>query len=187
MDSRRIAIVATLAALSIITNYAMISLPNVKLMDIIVFVSGFCFGPVVGILCGIIPWAVYGALNPQGFLFHIWLATMFSETIYGIAGAVVRRFADPSELKEAKHSWIRGGVFFGVLSIFLTFTYDLITNVAWGYVVSSNVMYAVIIGFATFGIPHIISNAFFFGVGCVPAITALLKVVGGDDHVIPKE
>ena len=175
MNSRKIAIIATLSGLSVATNYALISLPNIKLMDLIVFVSGFCFGPMVGALTGIIPWTVYGTLNPQGFSLPVWLATMLSESIYGLAGALVRRSMNPGELKGSKW-WFNLSIFFGFLSVFLTFAYDLMTNFVFGYFSNSNVIFSVVFGFVTFGLVHMISNAFFFGVGCVPLINALLKV-----------
>ena len=43
MNSRKTAILAVLIAISVGTNYAMISLYNVKFMDFIVFVGGFVF------------------------------------------------------------------------------------------------------------------------------------------------
>ena len=48
MNSHKIAVVAVLIALAIATNYAMISIYNVKLMDVIVFIGGFILGPLVG-------------------------------------------------------------------------------------------------------------------------------------------
>ena len=54
MQTLKIAIIACLVALSIGTNYALAGVWNVKLMDFIVFVGGFCFGPVVGVLVGVI-------------------------------------------------------------------------------------------------------------------------------------
>jgi len=187
MNSRRIAIIVTLAGLSVATNYALISVPNVKLMDLIVFVSGFCFGPVVGALTGIVPWTIYGTLNPQGFSLPVWFATMFSESIYGLVGALVRRSVNPGEFRGSVSWRFNLGIFFGLVSVFLTFVYDLITNIVWGHFSNSNVMFSVVFGFATFGIVHMVSNAFFFGVGCVPAINALLKVVRSKNFDVPKK
>lgn len=184
MHSRKIAIIAILVALSIGTNYAMLSMPNVKFMDLIVFVSGFCFGPVIGMLTGILSWMVYGTLNPQGFLLPIWVATMLSETLYGLAGALIRRTISPRELSEFKSLNLNRGVFFGISGIFLTFAYDLITNIVFGYVGNMSIEFAVIFGFVTFGLVHMISNGLFFGLCCGPAINALLRIVGGENSGI---
>jgi len=184
MQTLKIAVIACLVALSIGTNYALIGVWNVKLMDFIVFVGGFCFGSVVGVLIGVVSWSVYGTLNPQGFVLPILLATMFSETIYGIAGGLVRKGFDSVELKSKT---LNAYVFFGTLGIFLTLTYDVVTNIVFGYVSGVNVILAVVIGFFPFGLFHVISNAVFFGLGCVPTINAVFKVTKGEQVENHKE
>jgi len=186
MNSRKIATIASLAALSIATDYAMVYFPNVKLMDLIVFVSGFCFGPAVGVLTGVVSWAIYGPLNPQGFSLPIWLATMFFEAVYGVAGAWLRKSLD-LEGSDFSRDQVNFWVFFGLLGMLLTFVYDIGTNIVFGYAYGMSLLYAIVIGFVPFGIVHVLSNALFFGFGCVPSINALLKVVGGEKHGIPKK
>jgi len=179
MNSRRIAIIAMLSALSIGTNYALLSFFNVKFMDLIVFVGGFCFGPVVGASIGIVSWAIYGTLNPLGFSLPIWLSTMFSETIYGIGGGLVRRIFISNDLSEFKNDRINIYALFGTFGVFLTFLYDFFTNVVFGYVNGLDALFAVVMGFVPFGIVHAFSNALFFGLGCAPAISIILRFVGG--------
>lgn len=179
MNSRKIALVVALAALSISTNYAMISLPNIKLMDLVVFVGGFCFGSVVGAFTGIVSWVVYGSMNPQGFSLPIWIAAILSECVYGIGGAFMRRSMRADSSRASRHR-VSMYAFFGVLGVFLTLAYDVATNVVFGYVYYGNVLFAIIVGFVPFGLVHVLSNAFFFSVGCVPAISAVSKLVGGD-------
>jgi LytS/YehU family sensor histidine kinase len=186
-STRQIATIAILAGLSIGTNYAMISLFNVKFMDLIVFVGGFCFGPVVGMMIGMTSWAVYGSLNPLGFSFPIWLSTMFSESIYGIAGAFARKSLNQEGFGEFGNERVTMCLSFAILGMLLTFAYDLITNIVFGYVSGWNILFAVIVGFVPFGIVHMASNAFFFGLGCVPAINAILKVIGGENSVVSKK
>jgi len=186
MTSRRIAIIAILVALAIGTNYAMMPLYNIKLMDVIVFLGGFCFGPSVGALIGVISWAVYGTLNPLGFSVPILLATMFSESIYGVAGGLIKK-SFTKNFSGFKKEQTSAYVFFGVLGFLSTLTYDVITNIVFGYVYNYSILVAVIVGFVPFGLVHIISNAFFFGLGCVPAINALLNVIGVENLGIPKK
>jgi len=187
MNSRKVALIAVLTAVSIGSNYAMVSLYNVKFMDLVVFVSGFCFGPVAGVLVGVFSWAIYGSLNPLGFSLPIWFATMFSESIYGLVGALVRRIVSPLEFGSFRNWRLSTGVFFGFLGLFLTFVYDLVTNIVFGYVSNLDVAFAVVFGFATFGLVHMVSNAFFFGIGCVPMINALLKITGGEGNGVSEE
>lgn len=178
MNTIKIAVIAVFCAVSIGTDYALFSLWNVKLMDFIVFVGGFCFGPVVGVSVGVISWTVYGTLNPQGFVLPVLLATMFSETIYGIAGGILRKRL--TGLKE--EAW-RASVFFASVGVLLTLIYDIITNVVFGLTAGWNVVFAVVVGFIPFGLVHEISNLVFFGVGSVPVISAISKLVGGDGNV----
>lgn len=176
MNSRKMALIAVLASLAIATNYLMVSLYNVKFMDMIVFVGGFCFGPVAGALIGSLTWAVYGTLNPIGFSLPVWIATMSSETIYGVMGGMMRKVLSGQD-RSLEGSRFNLCIFFGILGAFLTVAYDMITNIAWGYVSGLNVLIAVLSGIP-FGLVHEASNAVFFGVGCVPAINALFKVIG---------
>lgn len=186
MTSKKIAIIIILVALSIGTNYAMITLYNVKFMDLIVFVGGFCFGPFVGAFIGVFSWLIYGSLNPLGFSFPVWISTMFSEAIYGIGGAFVRKSLKLSEPYELRNG-IGLYIFFGFAGIFLTLIYDIITNIVFGWVVGWNPIFAIVIGFVPFGVVHLISNAFFFGLGCVPVISAVVKIVGGENIGVSKK
>lgn len=180
MNSKTIAATAMLTALSIGTNYAMLFIHNVKLMDLIVFVSGYCLGPFAGVLVGAMSWAVYGSLNPMGWSLPIWLSTMFSETIYGLAGAVLHSALRREGAANPKR-WNRGiFVFVGLLGFFLTLIYDMITNIVFGYTSGWNILYALIVGFVPMGFIHVISNTLFFSLGSAPAINALLSVFGGE-------
>jgi uncharacterized membrane protein len=187
MRSKTVATIAVLSALSIATNYAMISFYSVKLMDVIVFVAGFCFGPFVGAFTAIFSWAIYGTLNPLGFSLPIWISTMFAETIYGIGGGLVRRALNRDELAGIGKGRVNVCIFFGASGVFMTLFYDLLTNVVFGLVSGWNIVVAVIFGFVPFGIVHMVSNAFFFGVGCGPAIAAVLHFVGGESFVDSEE
>lgn len=182
MNTIKIAVIVTFCALSIATDYALFSLWNVKLMDFIVFVGGFCFGPVVGVLIGVISWTIYGTLNPQGFVLPVLLATTLSEMIYGIAGGLLRKAI--TNLKD--EAW-KTSVFFASVGALLTLIYDVITNVVFGLTAGWNVAIAVVFGFIPFGLIHEISNLVFFGVGSVPVISAINKVVGGERNVNFKE
>jgi uncharacterized membrane protein len=185
MNSRKIAIIAMLAALSIGTNYALLPLFNVKFMDFIVFVGGFCFGPFAGALIGVISWGIYGSLNPLGFSFPVWLSTMFGEAIFGVAGGLTGKFLVlPKSIGKDR---VGACVLFGVISVFLTFSYDLVTNAAYAYAYGINLIVALIVGFVPFGIAHLLSNAVFFGLGCVPTINSILKVTGGEKTVSVKK
>lgn len=172
MNSHKIAVVAILIALAIATNYAMISIYNVKLMDVIVFIGGFILGPLVGASIGVLSWTVYGTLNPNGFSMSIWLATMFSEAIFGIVGGLVGKTR--YDLKSRRAGLCLS---FAALGGLLTLIYDVLTNIAWGYAFGPSIIGAVVFG-VPFSLIHVVSNFLFFGVLCVPSISAALTVIG---------
>jgi hypothetical protein len=186
MNAQKIAMMMILTALCIGTNYALLPFFNVKFMDFIVFVGGFCFGPLIGGSIGVLSWGVYGTLNPLGFSFPVWLSTMFGEAVFGVVGGLVRVFAFPKSSRVINDK-VGAAVLFGVMSLFLTLGYDLITNIAYAYTFGINFIVAIVMGFVPFGILHLVSNAVFFSVGCVPAINTILKVTGGEKIVNEKK
>ena len=74
----KIAVITTLVALSIATNYVLIGFHNIKPMDFMVFIGGFCFGSIIGASIGMLSWLIYGVVNPYGFVPQVWLATMLA-------------------------------------------------------------------------------------------------------------
>jgi uncharacterized membrane protein len=176
MNTTKIATVAILAALSIVTNYALSSIYNVKLMDLFTFVGGLLFGPVVGALVGVLSWSVYGALNPYGFVPQIWIATMLSEAVYGAVGGMLSR----TRTDFSKHSFARV-VFLANLGFLLTLAYDAVTNVVYAQVYGTNLLVAFVLG-APFTLTHEISNALLFGLCVIPLISAV-QVIGVGNNV----
>jgi len=88
----RTALIPVFTALSLATNYAMIDIPNVKLMDAFVFIGAFLFGLEVGVGTAISIWAVYGFINPYGQDdLALLLFLMTGECLYAIAGALLSR------------------------------------------------------------------------------------------------
>jgi len=95
----RTVLIPVFTALSLATNYAMIDIPNVKLMDAFVFVAAFLFGLEVGIGTAISIWAVYGFINPYGQDdLTLLLFLMTGECLYAIEGVLLRRTSVAREL-----------------------------------------------------------------------------------------
>jgi uncharacterized membrane protein len=175
MKTQMISIIATLVALSIATSYALIGLANVTAMDFIVFIGGFCFGPIVGALIGILTWAVYGAINPYGFVPQIWLATMFSEPIYGVVGGLVGKNLSSTDFNGQR---LKLSVFFGIMGFALTFVYEFVLNVVSAFVFYDGAIILAIIAAVPFTFSHEISNIAIFTLGSIPMITAIEKIMG---------
>lgn len=170
----KVSIISTLVALCVATNYALVGVYNVKVMDFIVFVGGFCFGPIAGALIGILSWAVYGVINPYGFIPQIWLATMFFESIYGIIGGLLGRTLASTSFDGQR---LKLSVFFGTMGFLLTLMYEVILNVVWAQVFEISIIGAIVVA-APFTVVHELSNVTIFSVGSIPMITAVEKIMG---------
>jgi len=175
MKSFKIAITATLVALSIATNYALIGVQNIKPMDFIVFVGGFCFGSIIGASIGVLSWLIYGALNPYGFVPQVWLATMLAESIYGIIGGLLGKNLGSTNF-HGQH--LKLSIFFATMGFLPTVLYDLITNVAYASSFNVPIIAAIFFG-APLTVLHEVANAAIFGICSAPMITALEKLSGG--------
>jgi uncharacterized membrane protein len=102
--STKATLVAVFAALSLATNYALIALPNIKLMDALVFIAAFLFGLRLGIGVAASTWIVYGFVNPYGQADFILLSFLIAgECFYAAAGAALSRtFVTRDLLKERR-------------------------------------------------------------------------------------
>ncbi len=150
--STRTSLIALLAALTVLSNYALIWLPNVKLMDLLVFLAGFLAGPLDGAIVGVLGWAIYGFLNPYGWILPIWIATMISETVYGILGGILKMKS--SEIGRAE---------LAIAALISTLLYDLATNIAFSLTFNVPILMVLIAGIP-FSIVHTFSNVALFSI-----------------------
>jgi small basic protein len=175
LESKKAGLIAVMVAACLGSNYALIGVANLKIMDLLVFVSGFVFGPLIGASVGVLVWAVYGALNPYGFVPQIWIATMLSESIYGIAGGLLSRPLSAASLPGNKTEL---SVLFGAMGFLLTFIYDLVTNIVFALTFNIPIIAALLAG-TPFAIIHEASNAALFGICSIPLITVLERSYRG--------
>lgn len=180
ISTRVICLVTMLTSINLALNYAMIGIPNVKLMDLIVFLGGYLMGLIPGVLVGVLTWLVYGTLNPFGFNLIILVATCSSETIYAIFGWLLKKLNIGSDIISSLEINGRKFLFtslkFGFIGFLATSIYDLITNIASVVIVGLPPIMAIISG-AWFALIHEVSNFAFFFFGCIPLIIALKKVL----------
>ncbi len=158
-QATRASVIAVMTAACIVSNYLLIGVINVKLMDLIVFSSGFLFGPTVGASVGILTWLVYGTLNPYGFSLPVLIATSLMESLYGIVGGLLG-----ANGTGRMGVGFTSNLKFGIVGFLLTFVYDLVTNIVSGLSAGIPLTVALITGIP-FAIAHEGSNAAFFFFG----------------------
>jgi energy-coupling factor transport system substrate-specific component len=172
-STKTLSLIAILSAVGIATNYTLLPLPNVKLMDAIVFISGFSLGLKPGLAVAVTTWLVYGSLNPLGFSFPTLVIVTLSECLYAVTGSLLKKtwFANDTQARMLERS-----VIFAVIGFFTTLTYDLITNAATGWVFYGSPWLGLIT--MNFPIPlgliHEVSNALFFLI-VVPLLVRVLR------------
>jgi len=174
---RDAAITATLTALCLAGNYASISLLNFKLMDVIVFIAGLCFGAPVGMTVGALCWVIYGTLNPYGFALPVWIATIAGESIYGLAGGLIGR----ATLRGGSGKPLPGKAEMALWAALLTLVYDLFTNIVFAYTFGVPLIAAIATGWLIppwFGVIHTVSNMILFSVGAAPVARAVMSLRG---------
>lgn len=167
--AKKVAAIAILSSLSIATNYALVGLANVKLMDLVVFIGGYCFGLYVGAIVGALSWLVYGLINPHGFVLPVWFSTMFAETIYGLVGALLKR-------RGLKGSMLKKSIVFGAAGFLSTVVYDIVTNVVYAASFGLPVVATILVGFP-FTVVHEASNLELFAL-VAPPLTRILERSG---------
>ena len=164
--SSKVALIAVFTSMALATNYAMIDIPNVKLMDSFVFIAAFLFGIEVGLATGTSIWLVYGFVNPNGIDTLLLLAfLMVGECFYAIAGALLRRTASARRMMTNGY-YAHSAIMMGTVGLLTTFAYDVLTNFGDKLQVISSPYQALIVGVITgvpFALTHEISNIFFFG------------------------
>lgn len=174
LPTRDLSFVAVMTGLSVTTNYLLLSVPNVKFMDLFVFVSGFVAGPFVGVLVGAFTWLVYGTLNPYGFSLPILFATMVGESLYGLVGGLAGKFglSVPNGVSVSSGDFWISNLKFALLGFLITFVYDLFTNVISALVAELPILLTIIVGIP-FALAHEVSNLFFFLFGASVTINAV--------------
>lgn len=167
----RVALIAVLAAMAIGGNYALSVFPNVELSSVMVFLSGFIFGPFIGAFVGFVSMTIYQLWNPWGaFIPPIGIAVIGCTIIIGIVGGIIG-----SALKRLPYSDNRWFLLPGVFGVLLTLFFDLVSNFAYSFSFGIPFVIAIITGLPLMMV-HIVSNAFLFGLITQPVTQAISQV-----------
>jgi hypothetical protein len=172
--TQKVAIISIFTALAISTDYAMLPLSNIKLMDTIVFVSGLVFGLGVGVSIGTLTWLVYGSVNPLGSAGGSLLVILIvSETIYAFLGCLARKVSGFDEGGMPTRSLL-----WGSLGLVGAFIYDLNTIITPAILagVPFKVALVSLLPAIPFMLAHELSDFVFFATAGPVLVSSILKV-----------
>jgi len=190
VNSRQTALIAVMSALSIVVAYsrglAASSLPGVfEFMTVLIFVSGFCFGALVGVSVGLISLSIYMLIpypfaHPAAWLYTtspVLLVVMaLLGAMFGLAGALSAKVLKPER-------WGRFSLSLAVIGFALTFIYDIGSSLgfALAYPAYSDPMQALILTFIPAYYPwptivHTVTNTIIFAALAPPLIQGVLRL-----------
>ena len=157
LSARKLAWSGVLIALAIVLKLPILSVPNVEFLTFVIFSSGYLLGMMEGMIVGIISMSIYTSIiTPYGLPpLPIALAQILSMALIGFAGGLISRMGLLNLFKS-----IFPYLIMGLLGLALTFTYDLLTNLAVAYVMGQFI--PVMIAAIPFVAIHILSNFVIF-------------------------
>lgn len=160
MNCRRAALLAVMTALCVGIQLTPRP-PNVEATSLISFLVGFMFGAGFGATLGALTMFINGFLSPWGFAGIIMPYQMAGMALIGFTGGVYRKFLGRNPVNMTSPPKILT-LEVSFLAAFLTFIYDVLTNIGWALPSEVPIIVALIQGI-WFSIIHIVSNVAFFG------------------------
>src|SRR5579863_4478687 len=124
MKTKEIALVAAFTALALASDFALAEIPDVKLVDPIVFSVAFVFGFEMGVYVGVLSELIWGTVSPWGFGGYIIPFLVAGEVLYAVAGwaaAKAWKGGESSPLSERN-------LYMGAVLALCAFVWDLETN-----------------------------------------------------------
>ncbi len=127
--TREVAVVAVFSAAIIATDFALADLPNVKLLDSLVFVAAFVYGFRIGTAVAVTSELIWGVVSPYGFGAYIIPFLVLGELIYAAAGSIAARaWRDNLRLFSTR------SIVIGSMMAVCAFIWDFQTNVGTAFI-----------------------------------------------------
>lgn len=174
MKKTEIAATAVFTAAILGSDFALSGLPNVKLLDVLVFVSSFIFGLSVGASVAVLSELAWSFLSPYGVAGVITPFLVLGELLYAIAGRLAYRIWKDKITFGSIYSFAVGS-----LLAMCAFFWDFETNLGTAIIATwPQTSFAAIIAYQIAGIgfalAHEISD-FIFGALLAPAVISLSR------------
>ena len=171
--TRKALLAALLIATSVALGFALAVIPNVELMTITVFISGYLLGVRLGAIVGVAAIAVHSIFNPLGAaLPPLFAAQLVGFAIIGISGSALGGVI--ARLPRAGAIVVAGTSGFAV-----TLLYDVLTNIGAFYSITgenapTNLL-KFVIGGIVFVVMHLVWNTALFVVALKPTLSVLAR------------
>ncbi len=157
--ARKAAAVGALAALAVASGYCLAGVPNIEVMTLVVFASGWVIGTGGGAAAGAIGMFVFTMANPYGAAVPLLAGAQVG--CMGLVGACGGLWA---RALGSRSAGLRGAsvspLALGLLGALLTLVYDLVTNVAIGITFSQ--LLPTLAAGVPFALVHVLANALVF-------------------------
>jgi hypothetical protein len=171
--SSKVALAATFTALVVGSDFALAGIPNVKLMDTLVFLAAYLFGFRVGASVGVLSELAWSFVSPWGSAGPIAPFLILGEVMFAVAGYSAARFWSGGPVFRSGENFVFGG-----LLALCAFIWDVETQFGtaliayWPSVTAANVG-----GTILFGVPFMLSHEvsdFLFGMLFIPIVIILI-------------
>jgi len=175
LNTQRLALLSVLTALCL--GIQLLPRPmNVEFTSLIAFATGMVFGSLYGSSLGVLVMLANGFLSPYGFAGVVLPFQVIGMGLIGLAGGLYRRMTDRAT---------RAGAFAeaAILGAFLTFIYDVLTNVGTavfftmsGMAFHEALITALVLGAVPAAV-HVTWNTALFGMVTVPLVSAMHRML----------
>ena len=171
--ARNVATVAAFSALIVGSNFPLAEIPNVKLLDTLVFVSAFVFGFRMGASVAIISELAWSFVSPWGIAGAITPFLVAGELIYAAAGWAASRL-----WREDIRFLSKRNLFIGSVLAISAFIWDVETNLGTALIAFwPNVTLSKIAITELYGVPFMLFHElsdFLLGTLFAPVVISLL-------------
>ncbi|MBN2279942.1 MAG: ECF transporter S component [Candidatus Marinimicrobia bacterium] len=126
--TKKIAYTGIFVALVMALGYSLLYIPNIELVTLIIFLSGYFMGIRIGSMVGMIGEFLFSTLNPfgSGLLFPpMLMAQVIAMTFVGFTGGLIGKYL-PSEGFTVKYIFV-----FTIAGFSLTLIYDIFVSAAY--------------------------------------------------------
>jgi uncharacterized membrane protein len=171
-DVRRVALIPVLSALIVGSDFALAPYPDVKLLDIVVFLAAFLFGFRIGAVVAIVSEGAWSFVSPWGIAGLLMPFLIGGELLFAAAGWWASKvWSDRSKVSQ-------NSVFIAALMLICAFAWDFETNLATAFVMSwPTTTLPIVVAWQVSGIPFALTHEVVdFCLGLLFAPAAILMI-----------